>query len=515
MKFASIVFASFVLFAGFASGAEEAKRPNIVWIIVDDMSANLSCYGEKLIETPHVDRMAREGTRFSQAFTTAPVCSPSRSALITGMFQTTIGAQNHRSGRGTEKIYLPDGVVPLPKLFQQAGYYTCIGGGVPGTNAKPAGNKPAKKAKAGRDADGGGRGKTDYNFEYDSAMYNGADWSGRKAGQPFFMQVQLSGGKQRGGTDQSAVALSKRAEQRFGAAVNSEDVVLPAYYPRDPVLLRDWAAYLDSCRFTDEQVGNVLARLEKEGLLANTIVAFMTDHGISHARGKQFLYDEGIHVPLVIRGPGVPQGAVRDELIQHIDLAATSLAWAGIPLPAAMEAKDLFADDYSPRTEIFAARDRCDETVEHIRAVRTARYKYVRNLLPERPHLQPNNYKDGKSIVQTLRSLHAAGKLDALQEKLLFSPTRPKEELYDLQADPQETKNLADDPAHADALAHLRAKLDNWIKYTGDKGNVPEPVAMYDSDMKVYVGEKKADDPKRTETERNIAQMKAWAAEGK
>ncbi|MGC3965816.1 MAG: sulfatase [Pirellulales bacterium] len=513
LKIASWVVASWMLSASVVAAAAPAERPNILWIIVDDMSPNLSCYGEKLIQTPHVDRLAREGIRFSQAFTTAPVCSPSRSALITGMFQTTIGAQNHRSGRGSEKIYLPDGVVPVPKLFQQAGYYTCIGGGVPGPNAKPAGKKAAKKAKG--DGEGGGQGKTDYNFEYDSAMYDGADWAGRKPGQPFFMQVQLSGGKQRGGTDQSAIGLSKRAEQRFGAAVKPDDVVLPAYYPRDPVLLRDWAAYLDSCRFTDEQVGNVLARLEKEGLLENTVVAFMTDHGISHARGKQFLYDEGIHVPLVIRGPGIPQGKVRDELIQHIDLAATSLALAGIPLPAEMEAKDLLNADYNPRTEVFAARDRCDETVEHIRAVRTARYKYVRNFLPERPHLQPNNYKDGKSIVQTLRTLHAAGKLDALQEKLLFSPTRAKEELYDVQADPQETKNLADDPAHQDALVYLRKKLDNWVKYSGDKGAVPESAAMYDSDMRVYVGEKKPGDPKTHETERNIAQMKAWAAAGK
>ena len=225
-----LVAAFVFVFAGVTNAAAPAK-PNIVWIIVDDMSANLSCYGEKLIETPNVDRMAREGTRFAKAFTTAPVCSPSRSALITGMYQTTIGAQNHRSGRGTEKIYLPDGVVPLPKLFQQAGYYTCIGG------AQPAGKKAAAKGKAG-----GGLGKTDYNFEYDQAMYDGPDWAGRAAGQPFFMQVQLSGGKQRGGSDGNAIALSKRAAERFGAAVNPEDVTLPPYYPRDPVMLRDWAA---------------------------------------------------------------------------------------------------------------------------------------------------------------------------------------------------------------------------------------------------------------------------------
>ncbi|MBA4017035.1 MAG: sulfatase [Pirellula sp.] len=502
-RLVSVVAAFAFVLAGVAH-AKAPTKPNIVWIIVDDMSANLSCYGEKLIETPNVDRMARQGTRFAKAFTTAPVCSPSRSALITGMYQTTIGAQNHRSGRGTEKIYLPDGVVPLPKLFQQAGYYTCIGGG------QPAGKKAAAKGKAG-----GALGKTDYNFEYDQAMYDGPDWAGRAAGQPFFMQVQLSGGKQRGGKDGNAIALSQRAAERFGAAVKPEDVTLPPYYPRDPVLLRDWAAYLDSCRFTDLAVGGVLARLEKEGELENTVVCFMTDHGISHARGKQFLYDEGIRVPLVMRGPGVPKGAVREDLVSHIDLAATSLALAGIERPEGMQSRDLLAKDYQPRDAVFSARDRCDETVEHIRSVRTDRYKYVRNFLPARPHLQPNNYKDGKSIVMTLRELHAAGKLDELQERILFAPTRAPEELYDLQADPFETKNLAAVPTHAATLAELRGRLDAWIRETGDKGNVPETAAMYDSDMRVYVGEKKKGDENRSVTERNIAQMKAWAAEGK
>lgn len=493
-----------------AAAAEPAKKPNIVWIIVDDMSANLSCYGERLIKTPNVDRLAAEGTRFAKAFTTAPVCSPSRSALITGMYQTTIGAHNHRSGRGTEKIYLPDGVVPVPVLFKQAGYYTAIGGGVasPKTEAKAA---QKKKGRTG----GGGLGKTDYNFEYDPTMYDGADWSGRAAGQPFFMQVQLSGGKQRGGTDASASALSKRAAERYGAAVKPEDVTLPPYYPRDPVLLRDWAAYLDSCRFTDEAVGNVIARLVKEGILDETIVCFMTDHGISHARGKQFLYDEGIHVPLVIRGPGIPQGSVREDLVEHLDLAATSLALAGIERPAGMQSRDLFAENFHPRDAVFAARDRCDETVEHIRSVRTERYKYIRNYLNRRPHFQPNNYKDGKTIVQAIRKLHAEGKLDALQEKLLFAVPRPVEELYDLDADPFETKNLADDPAHAATLADMRGRLQTWVRETGDHGAQPESTAMYDSDMKVYVGEKKAGDPKRAETEANIRQMKAWAAEGK
>jgi arylsulfatase A-like enzyme len=479
-----------------AAPAAAAERPNVLWFIVDDMSANFSCYGEKTIETPAVDRLAREGTKFANAFVTAPVCSACRSALITGMYQTSIGAHQHRSGRGELKIHLPDGIEPIPALFQEAGYYNCIGSGL------PQANRAGKKGKAG-----GGLGKTDYNFEWDAKIYNGPDWSGRQTDQPFFMQVQLAGGKLRGGTDQSARQLSERAKAEFGGAVQSDDVTLPPYYPRDPVLLRDWAAYLDAVRFTDRHVGQVLQRLEKEGLLDKTLIVFMTDHGISHARGKQFLYNEGTHVPLVIRGPGIPAGTVRNDLVEQIDLAALSLAAAGIEIPKSMEGKNILAKDYQPRDAVFAARDRCDETVERIRSVRTDRYLYIRNFYPERPHLQPNAYKDKKSIIEKLRELHAASALDSLAEKLLFAPTRPKEELYEWTTDRWQVKNMAGEPAYQKTLETLRARLDRWIVETGDRGSESE--AMYDSDMAVYVGNG------NPEVEKNIALMKKWAAEGK
>lgn len=470
-----------------------AEPMNILWFIVDDMSANFSCYGEKLIQTPHVDRLAREGIRFTKAFVTAPVCSPCRSALITGMYQTTIGAHHHRSGRGEVKIELPSDVEPLPLIFQRAGYFTCIGSGL----------KNANRATRRKE----GLGKTDYNFEHDLTMYDANDWSSRKENQPFFMQVQLAGGKLRGGTDESAKKLSAEAEIRFGKAVSPEDVVLPPYYPRDPVLLRDWAAYLDAVRLTDDHVGKVIARLEEEKLLDKTLIAFMTDHGISHARGKQFLYNEGTHVPLVIRIPGINGGQTRDDLVEHIDLAALSLAAAGIEIPKTMQAKNLLAKDYKPKKQVFAARDRCDETVERIRSVRSNDYLYIRNFYPSRPHLQPNAYKDGKSILQALRRRHQSNALDDLSEKLLFSPTRPKEELYRWQEDIWQIRNLADDPGHRDRLVEMRRQLDEWIFRTNDKG--PESDSMYDSDMKVYLGKG------NPEVEKNIALMKQWANEGK
>ena len=493
MKSAAFTFA--VLLVSLPNVLYAADKPNILWFVVDDMSANFSCYGERSIKTPQVDRLARDGTMFTHAFVTAPVCSASRSALITGMYQTAIGAHHHRSGRGAEKIHLPDGVVPIPLLFQKAGYYTCIGSGLP------------EDAVPGKEGKGDRLGKTDYNFEWDARMYDGTDWSGRKPGQPFFMQVQTAGGKLRGNSEASEQRLSKRAARELGGATDPGQVNLPPYYPRDPVLLRDWAAYLDAVRFTDKHVGEVMERLEKEGILDQTLIIFMTDHGISHARGKQFLYDEGTHIPFIVRGPGVAKGVVQDTLIEHIDMAAISLDAAGIPLPAEMQAKDPLAKDYQPREAVFAARDRCDETVDRIRSVRTDRFLYIRNFYPQRPLLQPNAYKDGKAILQSLRALHDAGKLNPLTEKLIFSSTRPAEELYEWTTDRWQVNNLADDPAHRETLAALRERLDRWIAETHDFG--PESEAMYDSDMAKYRGND------NSVVSQNIKLMKRWAAEGK
>jgi len=242
-------------------------------------------------------------------------------------------------------------------------------------------------------------------------------------------------------------------------------------------------------------------------LLENTLVIFMTDHGISHARGKQFLYDEGTHVPLVVRGPGVAKGSVRDDLVESIDLAAMSLAAAGLTVPASMQGRNVLAQDYQKRDAAFAARDRCDETVERLRSVRTDRFLYIRNFYPQRPHLQPNAYKDGKAIVKTLRELNERGVLSLIPKKLLFSSSRPTEELYEYQQDKFQIINLADDPAYKAELERHRARLDQWITETQDKG--PESDEMYDSDMAVYLGKS------NPEVEANIALMKKWAKAGK
>lgn len=464
--------------------AKNRNKPNIVWIIVEDMSCHFGCYGETSIRTPNIDQLAAEGVKFDKAFITAPVCSPCRSALITGMYQTSIGAHQHRSGWGTEKIHLPTKIRLVPAMFQEAGYYTC-NGFIDNRKKRP--------------------GKTDYNFEYDKAVYDGTDWADRKPGQPFFAQIQLAGGKGR----------TKNTPE----PIDPTEVKLPPYYPDDPVIRDDWAQYLNAVMNTDIQVGQIVQRLKDEGIYDNTSIFFLTDHGISHARGKQFLYDEGIHVPLIVRGPSLKAGTVREDLVIHIDMAATSLALAGITIPEWMEGKDILAKDYQQRDHIVSARDRCDETVDRIRCVRTDRYKYICNFYPKRPYLQPCAYKDKKEILKTLRRLHKEGKLNRDQE-LIFAERRPKEELYDLQKDPWELHNLAGDDSHRRILSNMRKILDQWIRETNDQGQYRESKAMYDSDMKVYVdgirkrgGEEWIEHAKLIE--RNIALMKKWQAEGR
>ncbi|OYV07539.1 MAG: sulfatase [Verrucomicrobiales bacterium VVV1] len=457
-----------------------AKRPNILWLIAEDMSPHFGCYGEKTIQTPNVDKLAAGGLLFERAFTTGPICSPSRSALITGMYQTSIGAHHHRSSAAAG-IKLPENVQPVPRLFQQAGYHTYNGG------------YPAMQV-----------GKTDYNFEFDPGIYDDTDWKTRKEGQPFFAQIQLWGGKIRDGGKQLA-----EARRQLGSVTPIDALPLPPYYPRTPAILEDWAATLDAVRITDKQVGEILDRLRREGILDQTIIFFITDHGVSHGRGKQFLYDEGTHIPFVVSGPGVPKGQRRKDLIEHIDMAAMSLALAGIPLPDSMQGRDVLASVYRPRDATFSARDRADETVDHIRSVRTERWKYIRNFLPQRPYLQPNDYKDHKPCLIALRAAEAAGQLDDVQ-RLLFAKTRPPEELYDLAADPWEVHNLAADPAQAATLLELRGKLDRWMEQTKDQGRTPEPESRYDAEMAAYQGRK----PKADVT-KNIALMKQWAKEGK
>ena len=472
------------------------ERPNIVWIVVEDMSCHFGYQGERSVRTPHVDRLAGEGVVFQNAYVTAPVCSASRSALITGMYQTTIGAHHHRSSRGKEKIQLPDEVRTVPELLRDAGYYTC--------NFNYEANQPERYDRPG---------KEDYNFVYNrKSLYDASDWSGRAAGQPFYAQVQLRGGKLR-----NVPRWYREVVTQVEDLVTAGAVTLPPYYPDDPVFRKDWAEYLNSVQYTDYEVGLILARLEQEDLLDSTVIFFLTDHGVSQARGKQFLYDEGSKVPLIAWSPTcLPSHQIREDLVAHIDVAASTLELAKVPLPEQMQAKPLFGSNATPREFVVSARDRCDETFDRIRSVRQGRYKYIRNYYPQRPYLQPCAYKDHKPFMASLRSLYEQGLLNQVQS-LHLAENRPEEELYDLVDDPFEVKNLAGNSAYQEKLGALRQLLHEWEQKSNDQGRFPESAAMYDSDMKVYVGSQRRHGNLEyaAELEENISLMKQWQAEGR
>ncbi len=467
----------------------QEQRPNIVWILVDDMSRHFGYQGERLVTTPNIDRLASEGIVFKQAYATAPVCSTFRSALITGMYQTSIGAHHHRSSRGVLKITLPQDVTTIPELFRAAGYYTSNG-----------------------NADASRPGKEDYNFEYNRTdLYDGISWSGRKRNQPFFAQFQLSGGKHRNNRDNYHQIRSE-----LSSPVDPNAVTLPPYYPDHPVIREDWAAYLDSVNYTDIEVGKILDKLKEDQCLNNTIIFFLTDHGISHARGKQFLYEEGVRIPFIAWGEPLPKArSTRTDLISQIDLAATSLDLAGIPIPDSMQGRSLLASNFRPREYVVSARDRCDETVDHIRSIREGNYKYIRNYLPKRPYLQPCNYKDKKPFMPVLRQLYANGKLTPAQS-LLMADTRPTEELYHLTDDPWELNNLAASPAQHERLERYRSLLGAWERATNDQGRFPEQTEFYDSDMLPYLQKHRRKDPQTADIlEANIRLMKKWQREEK
>lgn len=427
------------------------KQPNILWLIAEDFGQHLGCYGTKEVSTPNLDRLAAEGVRYTRFFTTAPVCSPSRSAFMTGMYQTTIGAHNHRSHRDDGYV-LPAGVHVLTDWLRDRGYATA--------------NVKTFPAGVGFQ----GTGKTDWNFTYTGRPFDTDRWQDLKARQPFYAQVNFQ-------ETHRTYHAPKRADPA--------KVEFPPYYPDHPVTRADWAAYLDSATALDEKVGKILKQLEADGLADNTVIVFFGDNGQSHVRGKQFCYDSGLLVPLIIRWPkGIPApvgfkpGTVSDRLLAAIDLAPTMIDLAGGTKSASMQG-EIFLGGHAapPREYVFGARDRCDETVFRFRTVRDARYRYIRNFTPERPFLQKNDYKERQYPVwNLLKQLDAEGKLNPVQ-KFLTAPSMPPEELYDTRTDPDEIRNLAGsgDPDTRAAQARLRAVLDRWIEESNDEGRTPEP----------------------------------------
>lgn len=441
-----------------------ADRPNIVWIIVEDMNGWYGCYGDDTVPTPHIDALAKRGVRFDRAYMPAGVCSATRSAIATGAMQTSLGIHNHRSSRRRvpgEVIYLPEGVKTVYGLMREAGYYVYSS-----------------------------KGKNDFNFIFDlddlydeiagNMGFSGPQWRQRPEGKPFFAQIQLKGGKNSGvyrgspAAKNSGVKGQGKQRREAGPFTDPAKMKVAPYYPDVPVMRREYAHHYDTIRQTDDEVGDIIAALKADGLLDNTMVFFWTDHGFRAYRHKQWLYEGSIRVPLVVAGPGVEAGTSRNDLVNGLDITVTTLGLAGVKPGAWMEGRDFFAKKHTPREFVISARDRCDYTIERVRAVTTKRYKYLRNFLTDRPFMQPQ-YRDGRDYIEIPRQMYKDGKLNEVQS-FWWSPTRVPEELYNLEDDPHETRNLAGDPAHAEALAGHRSILEKWIKDTDDKGQYPESV---------------------------------------
>ena len=425
--------------------AQKTEKPNILWIYLEDQSPLYSCYGVDFNQTPTIDKLAKDGVIFNKAFMPSPVCSPTRSSLMTGMMPTTIGSHNHRSARSSAHE-IPLKHKSVPEMFKEAGYFTF------------------------------NYGKDDYDFTYNRTdFFDGKyrpnmkqghkglkiDWNSRKDGQPFFGQIQLEGGKHKGKITPMDPAKAE----------------LPPYYVDVPEIRAEWARHYDTARISDNETKAILDRLKKDGVLDNTVIFFFSDHGFNKGlRHKQFCYDAGLHVPLTVTWYGNPKalttlGKVRNDLVSGMDMSATSLALAGIKIPEWMESKNFFAKDYN-RDYVIGTRDRCDFTIDRIRTVRTKKFRYIRNFMTDRAMMQPQ-YRDNQANIILQRKLFKEGKMNKIQAEL-FNPVRVPEELYDTENDPHQINNLAGKPEYANVLKKHSEILTNWIAETDDQGQYPE-----------------------------------------
>jgi N-sulfoglucosamine sulfohydrolase len=425
---------------GFVLQGVQAAGPNFVWIIADDMSPDIAAYGTAGVKTPNLDRLAQEGRKYTRAYASAPVCSSSRSAFILGCYQTTTGLHAH-DVENPQPLAAP--YKHLPGLFREAGYFV--------TNSVAPGSTK-KKAK------------THYNFAHTpQEMFHGADWTQRKPGQPFFAQFQIS-------EPHRPFPIPESYDEGALRQLN-----LPPNYPDHPLTRRDWYAYLRSVEMVDQRVGAILDQLKKAGELDNTVVMFFADHGRPMPWGKQWLSVEGLQVPLLVRGPNVEKGSVEERLVSLIDLAPSMLDLAGLPVPEWMQGRPLLNGTFPDRSLIFAARDRCGDAPDRIRAVITPGRLLVKNFHPELPHFHWSSYKEASYPgMPLLRELSKTGSLSPMQARYTRDQREPIE-LYDLESDPTGLVNLAKDPQQGDTLTGLMADLDAWLATSEDKGALPDP----------------------------------------
>lgn len=457
-------------------------KPNILWIVGENLKLDLGCYGARNVKTPNLDELAAEGERYTKVFSTSPVCAPSRSAFFVGMYQTTTDTHNMRSHR-EDDYRLPEGVRPITHRLKDKGYFTA--------NLKTMGGEEI------------GSGKLDLNFVNEGKLYDGSKWEELKKNQPFFAQMNTLECEydiyDRNTWRQPRVEW--KGERHHEKIATAKNVTPPPYYPDHPVVRQEWARYLNSVSGMDKTIGKVLRRLEKDGLADNTIVMFFGDNGRIEPRGIHWCYDSGIHVPMIIRWPkGFPApenykpGSVKEEVISLIDITPTTLGFAEIKKPFGMHGRIFLGNRIGPeRVYAFSARDRVDETVNRVRSVRGKKYHYLRNYYPDRHFTSLNRYKEKCFPIKPLmRELMKAGKLKG-PPAALMSPTVAPEQLFDTEADPHEINNLANSKKleHQQALLGMRTALETWIVETQDQGEFPESaeiVVPFDKEMHDWFG---------------------------
>jgi N-sulfoglucosamine sulfohydrolase len=468
--------------AGVAAASEPYARPNLLLLVAEDLGPRIHAFGDPLAETPAIDRLAAEGLRFTNAFTAAAVCAPSRAALITGMHPISIGAQHMRASSRPAGGYAsvpPPEVKAFPELLRAAGYYTFV---TEKLDYQFSGHSP-------------GTGPfTVWDAEDDPAL-----WAGRDPGQPFFGMLNFLETHESGlflplgSLPHSPVHLLLQGVRawRYGLSdgrtpVSPDAVTVPPYYPDTPTVRAEIARHYENIRRMDAAVAAVLARLSADGLLESTIIVWTTDHGDGLPRSKRELFDSGIHVPLVVRWParwrpaGAVPGGADARLVSAVDLAPTFLDLAGVAPPPFLHGRSLASGP--PREYVYASRDRMDEVSDRQRVVRDQRFAYIRSWHPQLPGGHPLAFRDNLESMREMRALHAAERLDAAARRW-FEPNG-NERLFDVRSDPHELRDLAVDPAYAAELARLRAALDAWLARVGDWSEVPEDtmVARFEPD---------------------------------
>ena len=429
-----------------------AERPNILWLSAEDINAHFGCYGDPNAITPNLDQLAREGVRYTNAYTAAGVCAPCRSTIITGMYQTSIGTMHMRSS-----AVLPDSIKPCSIYLRNSGYYC--------TNNS----------------------KTDYQFKTPKETWDEssgkAHWKKRKeSNNPFFAVFNFAGCHESGiagDTKYKSVTKGLSPGERQDPAKLK---TLPPYYPDTPRVREDWKRNYELITAMDAWVGNHITALKEAGEYENTIIVYWSDHGVGLPRAKRWLYDSGTRIPLIVRipekfrtsGQGKPS-TVDEQLISSLDFGNTALNLAGLPAPPLTQGRAFLGENLSPQRDyIFGARDRMDERYDIIRSVRDKRYRYIRNYEPLKPYFQYMNTPEKGATMKELRRVAKTGKMPAAM-KLFMADRKPVEEFYDLQNDPHEINNLATDPKYKEQLEKLRKVHKQWIKETRDLGLIPEP----------------------------------------